>query len=128
MAASISSFPSVAEFYRGRNIFLTGGTGFIGKVFIEKMLRCCPDIGDVYVLIRPRRSQSVSERLKKMFKEKVSRRLAATLNLLAVVAESEASDYYQHYVFICFIFCLNRLQCFDNAAPVLWSAAAISLQ
>ena len=74
----MSSFPSVAEFYRGRNIFLTGGTGFIGKVFIEKMLRCCPDIGDVYVLIRPRRSQSVSERLKKMFKEKVSRPLSAT--------------------------------------------------
>ena len=120
MAASMSSFPSVAEFYRGRNIFLTGGTGFIGKVFIEKMLRCCPDIGDVYVLIRPRRSQSVSERLKKMFKEKVSRLLSATLNLLDVVAESMASNHYQHYVLICFILCLNRLQCFNIVAPVLW--------
>lgn len=72
MADSLSTFPSVAEFYRGRNIFLTGGTGFIGKVFIEKILRCCPDIGDIYMLVRPRRSQSVHERLKKMFKEKVS--------------------------------------------------------
>lgn len=65
-------FPSVSEFYRERDIFLTGGTGFIGKVFIEKILRCCPDVGGIYVLIRPRRNKSVHERLKSMFKEKVS--------------------------------------------------------
>ena len=72
MASTMSEeFPSIAEFYRGRHVFLTGATGFIGKVFIEKMLRCCPDIGTIYVLVRPRRNKSVHERLKTMFKEKV---------------------------------------------------------
>ncbi|KAG1656882.1 Lysophospholipid acyltransferase 5 [Nymphon striatum] len=28
-----STFPSIAEFYSGRNILITGGTGFMGKVF-----------------------------------------------------------------------------------------------
>jgi len=69
---SLQDFPTVAQFYKGRNIFLTGATGFIGKVFLEKILRCCPDIGDIYVLIRPRRNKSVHERLRCMFKEKVS--------------------------------------------------------
>ena len=71
MAASTHTMPTVAEFYRGRDIFLTGGTGFIGKVFIEKLLRSCPEMGDIYMLVRPRRNQTVHDRLKKMFKEKV---------------------------------------------------------
>lgn len=71
MSEKMEQLPSVAEFYRGKNIFLTGGTGFIGKVFIEKMLRCCPDIGSIYVLVRPRRNQNVHERLKGIFKQKV---------------------------------------------------------
>lgn len=27
------------EFYRGKCIFITGGTGFLGKLFLEKLLR-----------------------------------------------------------------------------------------
>ena len=72
MAAKIEcGFPTVPEFYSGKNIFLTGATGFIGKVFIEKVLRSCPDVGDIYILIRPRRGRSVRERMKKIFKEQV---------------------------------------------------------
>lgn len=29
----------VVEMLRGRHIFITGGTGFMGKVLIEKILR-----------------------------------------------------------------------------------------
>ena len=28
----------VSRFYAGKNIFLTGGTGFLGKCFIEKVI------------------------------------------------------------------------------------------
>lgn len=27
------------DFYRGKNIFMTGGTGFIGLLILEKLLR-----------------------------------------------------------------------------------------
>lgn len=29
----------VMEFYRGKNVLVTGGTGFIGRLLIEKLLR-----------------------------------------------------------------------------------------
>ena len=34
--------PSVLELLQGRAIFLTGATGFVGKVLLEKLLRCIP--------------------------------------------------------------------------------------
>jgi len=76
MAAKVEcGVPTIAEFYSGKNIFLTGGTGFIGKVFIEKVLRSCTDVGDIYILIRPRRGKSVRDRMRKIFTEKIFDRL-----------------------------------------------------
>ena len=54
----------VADFYTGRNIFITGATGFVGKVLIHKLLTACPGIGSIYMLIRPKRGQEPSARLK----------------------------------------------------------------
>ena len=46
---------NVKEFYRGKNVLITGCTGFLGKVILEKLLRSCPDIGQIYVMVRPKR-------------------------------------------------------------------------
>lgn len=54
---------SVAEFYANKTIFLTGATGFLGKVLVEKLLRSCPDVGKIYMLMRPKKGQSTKERL-----------------------------------------------------------------
>lgn len=29
----------IRDFYRGKVIFLTGGTGFLGQIYVEKLLR-----------------------------------------------------------------------------------------
>lgn len=55
---------TIPEHFSGKSVFVTGGTGFIGKVLIEKLLRSCPDITNVYVLIRPKKDKSVQERIK----------------------------------------------------------------
>lgn len=56
----------IARFYQGKSVFLTGGTGFIGKVILEKLLRSCPDIKNLYFMIRPKRGKSCQERLEKL--------------------------------------------------------------
>ncbi|XP_049839722.1 putative fatty acyl-CoA reductase CG5065 [Schistocerca gregaria] len=53
----------VSGFFKGKSVFVTGATGFMGKVLIEKLLRCCPDIGNVYVLVREKRKNPY-ERIK----------------------------------------------------------------
>ena len=62
----------IVEFYRGRSVFITGATGFLGKVLVEKLLRSCPDIKAVYLLIRPKKGQDVGTRLQDFSQHVVS--------------------------------------------------------
>ncbi len=45
---------SVAEYLKGKTLFITGATGFLGQCLVEKILWAVPDVKRVYVLIRPR--------------------------------------------------------------------------
>lgn len=56
----------IQSFYSNQCVFLTGGTGFLGKVLIEKILRSCADIDSVYVLIRSKKGQDGTSRLHAM--------------------------------------------------------------
>lgn len=53
----------IKEFYNECNIFITGGSGFLGKVLIEKLLRSCPGINKVYVLIRNHKEKDITTRI-----------------------------------------------------------------
>jgi alcohol-forming fatty acyl-CoA reductase len=62
------SFESeIAKFYSNKCVFITGATGFIGKVLIEKLLRSCPNVKLVYVLVRAKKGKSPRERLDELF-------------------------------------------------------------
>ncbi|WP_047863938.1 HAD-IB family hydrolase [Rubrobacter aplysinae] len=50
------------EVYRGKNVLLTGGTGFVGTALVEKALRSLPDLGRLYLLVRPAGSKTAAER------------------------------------------------------------------
>ncbi|XP_050439097.1 putative fatty acyl-CoA reductase CG5065 [Adelges cooleyi] len=56
----------VRDFFKGRNVFVTGGTGFMGKVLIEKLVRSCPGIGQIYILVRNRKGKDIKDRIKEM--------------------------------------------------------------
>nr|CAH7751944.1 unnamed protein product [Callosobruchus chinensis] len=68
-----SSLPSIPEYFKGKNVFITGATGFIGKVLIEKLLRSCPEIGNIYVLIREKKGKDPVTRIKEMTDVAVSK-------------------------------------------------------
>lgn len=63
---------SIPTFYAGSSIFITGATGFLGKVLIEKLLRSCPDIREIFLLIRPKVDANIDERLRQMLTNPVS--------------------------------------------------------
>ncbi|CAH9086622.1 unnamed protein product [Cuscuta epithymum] len=50
------------EFLVGKSILITGATGFLAKVLVEKILRTQPDIKKLYLLIRANDSVSAMER------------------------------------------------------------------
>ncbi|XP_042651073.1 fatty acyl-CoA reductase 2 isoform X2 [Tyto alba] len=62
---------SVSAYYNGKSILITGATGFMGKVLVEKLLRCSPEVKAVYILVRPKAGQSMQERVANMLKCKV---------------------------------------------------------
>lgn len=62
----INELPTIPEFYAGQDVFITGGSGFVGKVLIEKLLRSCPDIKAIYVLLRPKKEKTIDDRLKEI--------------------------------------------------------------
>ncbi len=53
------------EAYEGKKILLTGGTGFLGTALVEKILRSLPDLGRLYLVIRPYRGKSAAERFER---------------------------------------------------------------
>lgn len=67
--------PSVTDFYAGKQVLLTGGTGFLGKVLLEKLLRSCPDVKTVYLLVRSKAGQKPLERVQDMTSCKLFDRL-----------------------------------------------------
>ncbi|NXG18819.1 FACR1 reductase, partial [Grallaria varia] len=62
---------SVSAYYNGKTVLLTGATGFMGKVLLEKLLRSSPEVKAVYILVRPKAGQSMQERVANMLKCKV---------------------------------------------------------
>ncbi|XP_026281488.1 fatty acyl-CoA reductase 1-like [Frankliniella occidentalis] len=62
-AGAYDGVPSVAELLAGRDVLVTGGSGFLGRVLLEKLLRSCPDIGTVFLLLRAKRGVPPEERV-----------------------------------------------------------------
>jgi long-chain acyl-CoA synthetase len=89
---------SVREALCGKNVLLIGVTGFIGKVWLVKILQDVPDIGKIYLLIRRSRSVTAHRRFEKIiessplfepFHEKYGDQLAQFLSGKVEVIEGD---------------------------------------
>ncbi|XP_052125760.1 fatty acyl-CoA reductase 1-like isoform X1 [Frankliniella occidentalis] len=62
-AGAYDGVPNVQQLLAGRDVLVTGGSGFLGRVLLEKLLRSCPDIGTVFLLLRAKRGVPPEERV-----------------------------------------------------------------
>ena len=53
----------IAQSLRGKRIFITGATGYLGRVLVEKLLWSAPEVGKLLLLIRADRDRGAEERL-----------------------------------------------------------------
>lgn len=61
----------ISSFYAGKSIFITGASGFMGKVLVEKLLRSCPDVKSIYILLRTKKNVDPCDRLDELIRSKV---------------------------------------------------------
>ncbi|XP_068085117.1 putative fatty acyl-CoA reductase CG5065 isoform X1 [Anabrus simplex] len=66
---------TIPEFYAGQDVFVTGATGFVGKLVVEKLLWSCPRIGNIYMLVRRRRGMKPQDRLREFTEHVLFERL-----------------------------------------------------
>ncbi|KAG5676202.1 hypothetical protein PVAND_006051 [Polypedilum vanderplanki] len=66
---------SVQEFYKDKTIFITGGSGFMGKVLIEKLLYSCSDLKQIILLIRSKNGKDEITRVKEFQKHSLFERI-----------------------------------------------------
>lgn len=58
-------------FYKDTTILITGGTGFLGTVLVEKLLRCF-EVKQIFLLVRSKNNEPAKERVKKFTDQPVS--------------------------------------------------------
>ncbi|KAF3442267.1 hypothetical protein FNV43_RR16183 [Rhamnella rubrinervis] len=54
---------SIVQFLENKTILVTGATGFLGKMLVEKVLRVQPNVKKIYLLIRASDNKSASQRM-----------------------------------------------------------------
>ncbi|XP_065078984.1 putative fatty acyl-CoA reductase CG5065 [Ochlerotatus camptorhynchus] len=71
-------YRSVSDTYAGLSLFITGATGFMGKVLVEKLLRDCADLKCIYLLIRTKKGIDAGQRRDDYLKHLVFDRIRET--------------------------------------------------
>lgn len=57
----------IQEFFRNSTVFITGATGYLGRLILEKLLRTCPHIKHIYILIREKKGKEREKRFQEIF-------------------------------------------------------------
>lgn len=87
---------NVDEFYAGRSVFVTGASGFLGKVLIEKLLHDCPNVKNIYILLRTKGSVLAQTRLTQLLEsrafDRIRRIQPSLLNKVKVVRGDTTFD------------------------------------
>ncbi|XP_026322638.1 fatty acyl-CoA reductase wat-like [Hyposmocoma kahamanoa] len=86
----------IQQFFNRKNVLITGATGFLGKILVEKLLRSCPTVENLYLLVRQKRGKDIYTRVEEIFEDPVFNRLKKEVpkfrhKVVAVPADCEAA-------------------------------------
>lgn len=70
MEGAAGELTEIQQFYKNETVFLTGATGYLGKLMLEKVLRALP-VKKLFLLIRTKRNVAPSARLQTLFESPV---------------------------------------------------------
>ncbi|XP_072143728.1 putative fatty acyl-CoA reductase CG5065 [Dermacentor andersoni] len=112
----------VASFYKDRVVLITGGTGFVGKVLLEKLLRSCSGLERVYLLVRSKKGQEPQARHEEMFKSPIFEHLKQEQPEVFEKVTVVAGDLVQPGLGLS---ASDRATLVDNVSVVFHSGAAI---
>ena len=62
--ATVEGTLKVKQFYANKSVLLTGCTGFLAKIILEKLLSACKDIDKIYVMVRQKRGMHPMQRVR----------------------------------------------------------------
>jgi len=65
----------IFNFHHNKTGFITGATGFSGKVFLEKLLRSCSELKCVYILLRSEKDKTTGQRLNELMSGEIFSKL-----------------------------------------------------
>ncbi|CAG9794548.1 unnamed protein product [Diatraea saccharalis] len=94
--SNTNNMSEVQRFYNGKSILITGATGFLGKILMEKLLRSCPGVENLYLLVRQKRGKDIYTRIEEIFDDPVFNRLKEEVpkfrhKVLVIPADCEAA-------------------------------------
>ncbi|EEC02726.1 acyl-CoA reductase, putative [Ixodes scapularis] len=84
--------PFIPDFYREKDIFVTGATGFMGKVLLEKLLRSCNGLRRIFVLMRAKGGASSQARLDELLDAEVSEPFLSVFQKLLTLLRLSIND------------------------------------
>ena len=55
----MKSASEVKEFYKGKTVLVTGTTGFVGKVLLNRIIDSCTNVKRIYLMVRPKHNMTL---------------------------------------------------------------------
>ncbi|GBP42967.1 Putative fatty acyl-CoA reductase CG5065 [Eumeta japonica] len=83
----------IQRFYKGKNVFITGATGFLGKILVEKLLRSCSGVENLYLLVRQKKGKDIYTRVDEIFDDPFSAHGSARMDIEYIILSVRLIDH-----------------------------------